>query len=510
MKTTITKTLSIKLKQTSEQEKELNKIFDEYKKVVNFFLKKIPELREKDPSLSSNKIRKLLYSVPSRGRKRGKYDVKDVATLPKTYYSNAFRFAENLILKSRQRERWKRERLVENLKKDVEKWNEVLDNPKARMVLPAEGKKRLERYKHIDDKDKPSKGKMFSEIKRIIKKLEKQIKRLLKPVKPSEFKGGILNIHINSLRFLSDKKLKISGMKNYFGFHGSNVKHPKSRTYYKKALKALLANQGRATSYALLKRDQEGKTFILNYPVSTEIDLQKPSKKFKVLGVDIGINHMAVTAILKNLKSKPIGIKFYKNPSLHLKLEFARIRHIIQKRTPAEKERWERTKAFGQKVKNFAQLSRHEISKLIVEQAYKYRPIVIVLEDIKRIKQRTLVRKKGLVKANFKISNADFVDLQRMIEYKAKSKGIPVLYIKPDYTSQECYRHGTTQHCERKGQKFYCYKCRYQINADLNACLNIAKRFYTSKVININERSSRWYLSKEKLQGKHWAHFSLK
>ncbi len=66
---------------------------------------------------------------------------------------------------------------------------------------------------------------------------------------------------------------------------------------------------------------------------------------------------------------------------------------------------------------------------------------------------------------------------QGFIEYKAAWNGIPVVYVKADYTSQRCSRCGHTEKANRNGRNFKCRKCSYELNADLNAAINIGKRY---------------------------------
>ena len=67
-----------------------------------------------------------------------------------------------------------------------------------------------------------------------------------------------------------------------------------------------------------------------------------------------------------------------------------------------------------------------------------------------------------------------FYRLQQMIKYKAKLLGVPVLYVKPHYTSQHCLK------CkyigERDRKKFYCKRCKWKEHADVNAAMCIALR----------------------------------
>ena len=63
-----------------------------------------------------------------------------------------------------------------------------------------------------------------------------------------------------------------------------------------------------------------------------------------------------------------------------------------------------------------------------------------------------------------------------MIKYKADRVGIKVRYVNPAYTSQTCSRCGHIDKNNRQTQeKFICTNCDYEINADHNASINIAR-----------------------------------
>ncbi len=74
---------------------------------------------------------------------------------------------------------------------------------------------------------------------------------------------------------------------------------------------------------------------------------------------------------------------------------------------------------------------------------------------------------------NYWISNWSFFQLQSFIEYKSIRKGIEVVRVKPNYTSQICHR------CGKLGTRskgcFSCLHCGLKLyNSDLNAARNLA------------------------------------
>ena len=62
----------------------------------------------------------------------------------------------------------------------------------------------------------------------------------------------------------------------------------------------------------------------------------------------------------------------------------------------------------------------------------------------------------------------------RQLDYKGKLYGCEIIKVNPAYTSQKCSSCGHTERANRPSQsEFRCCQCGLEINADLNASINI-------------------------------------
>lgn len=122
------------------------------------------------------------------------------------------------------------------------------------------------------------------------------------------------------------------------------------------------------------------------------------------------------------------------------------------------------------KVENFKNSTNHKYSKYVVDMAIKHNCGVIQMEDLTGISD-------GEKKGTF-LGNWTYYDLQQKIRYKAESKGIEVIMVKPNYTSQRCSKCGCINKKNRDAKvdqaKFKCVTCGFETNADFNAARNIA------------------------------------
>ena len=189
----------------------------------------------------------------------------------------------------------------------------------------------------------------------------------------------------------------------------------------------------------------------------------------RVLGVDLGIKYPAYICLNDDT---------YKREHIGSIDDFLRVREQMQKRaknlqqalkhTKGGKGRAKKTQALNKlkdKEKNWAKTYNHQLSKHIVDFAVKHKCEFINMEKLD---------KDGF--GDKLLRNWSYYQLQTMIEYKAERAGIKVRYIDPAYTSQTCARCGHVDKDNRQTQeKFICTKCGFELNADHNASINIAR-----------------------------------
>jgi putative transposase len=137
--------------------------------------------------------------------------------------------------------------------------------------------------------------------------------------------------------------------------------------------------------------------------------------------------------------------------------------------TPSARRKLQRVR---HNERNFKKNTNHVISKDLVSLAKDTRR-GIALEDLKRFAPEHPAN-KDQCDAHSKWS---FFELRQFIEYKAKLVGVPVVFVNPAYTSQECSACGYIHENNRKTQsQFICLRCGHSEHADVNAAKTIRTR----------------------------------
>lgn len=179
-----------------------------------------------------------------------------------------------------------------------------------------------------------------------------------------------------------------------------------------------------------------------------------------VLGVDRNTTgHIAVVANPKTGKIEKFGKK-----AIHIHNKYSSIRKKLQK-----EGKFRELKKIKNRESRIVKDINHKVSKKLVDMA-KEQNAALVFEDLSGI------RKTSKSKRSFKyaLNSWSFYQLQMFVEYKAKLLGVPVIYVPPHYTSQDCSICGVRG--QRNGKAFKCPVCGHVDHADVNAAFNIAKR----------------------------------
>ena len=218
---------------------------------------------------------------------------------------------------------------------------------------------------------------------------------------------------------------------------------------------------GWKTKSSKLVYDRGSKSFYLCVTVETD-KVPEPTPGTGVLGIDRGINNIAVTSANQFFNSKAInnvrGRYSYLRKQLRSKGTRSAKRKLIE---------------LSGRERRFEADVNHQIAKEIVDSPYG----AFVLEDLSGIRknqnnQRGGKRSSG---ANRKLGSWAFLQLEHFIRYKAEELGKTMLLVDPSYTSQRCSRCGDIRPQNRHGTNFHCHACNFELHADLNASRNIAQ-----------------------------------
>lgn len=224
---------------------------------------------------------------------------------------------------------------------------------------------------------------------------------------------------------------------------------------------------GNSDHLTIIATARKGETDLIHhqgaYYLAATIDEQAPTmfEPRGFLGVDLGIANIATTSDGHRASGTQLNRIRHRNRRLRSKLqtkETKSAKRLLRKRSRTETR--------------FAKDINHQISKKVVAEA-KRTGRGIALENLTGIRERVRSRKPQRAR----LSSWAFAELASFITYKAERSGVPVLFIDPAYTSQDCHSCGHRDRGNRPNQAtFHCQHCGVSLHADENAALNIAQR----------------------------------
>ncbi|MFJ9822340.1 RNA-guided endonuclease InsQ/TnpB family protein [Streptomyces sp. NPDC101151] len=192
-----------------------------------------------------------------------------------------------------------------------------------------------------------------------------------------------------------------------------------------------------------------------------EVPEAAPYEPDGFIGVDLGIVNIATTST--GYQAAGRSLNRYRKRQLALRAR------LQKKRTKSAKRRLkERSRREQRHVKN----TSHIIAKTIVTEAERT-STGLSLEELKGIRQRVRLRKPQRVA----LHSWAFAQLADFIVYKARRAGVPVVFVDPARTSQQCSQCGHIDKKNRASQAlFTCRNCGVVAHADRNASRNIARK----------------------------------
>lgn len=200
-----------------------------------------------------------------------------------------------------------------------------------------------------------------------------------------------------------------------------------------------------------------GRWFV-SFLVDQEPKSEAP-KPHHVIGVDVGIKHLAVTS----------DGDFFENPkALQSKERLLRIRQkAVSRKVKGSNNRRKAAEKVAQLHYRISNIRRDSIHKMTTSIAKK--TSVIVIEDLN---VAGMLRNHKLARA---ISDASFHEVHRQLGYKVKWYGAQLLKAPMFFpSSKRCSRCGAVRASLALNERvFQCHTCGFEIDRDLNSGLNL-------------------------------------
>jgi IS605 OrfB family transposase len=178
------------------------------------------------------------------------------------------------------------------------------------------------------------------------------------------------------------------------------------------------------------------------------------------VGVDLGLNRIAVTSEGKIIKGKEF---------LREKRKIRYLKRCLNHAKKCKTKKTDSARKHLRKVKNREKnISKNYIHHLANE-LLKTKCNTIVLEDLSSLKKTDKGRHQ-----NSRLSQVPFYILLMVLSYKAQALGKRVETVNPAYTSKDDFR--SIERGKRVGCRYYASDKKV-LDADLNASINIANRY---------------------------------
>ena len=194
--------------------------------------------------------------------------------------------------------------------------------------------------------------------------------------------------------------------------------------------------------------------FYLHVRTKADVDAPEPAENGTVLGVDLGVENIAVTST---------GVFWTADELNHWRREYVERRKSLQE--CGTRYAHENVQAVGRQETGRFKQYLHRVANDLLDEAVESGCTAIAFENLTGIRDRMANARK--------FHEWAFRRLYEYVEYKAEERGIRVEQVNPKNTSRRCSSCGFTHDDNRHGEKFACRDCGYENHADYNAAKNI-------------------------------------
>jgi IS605 OrfB family transposase len=179
-----------------------------------------------------------------------------------------------------------------------------------------------------------------------------------------------------------------------------------------------------------------------------------------VLGVDLGIEHLAVTSTARFFSGRAFA---------HEQRELLKRERDLQR--TGTRSAYRTLRRLKSRYRRRARDRLHRVANDILDEAIGHDCTTIAFEDLRGIRENDT--------AVTAVHRWAFCTLTTFVEYRARGRGLAVEYVDPSHTSIACSRVGCdsvdSANRSERGQ-FRCRECGYDVQADYNAARNVGLR----------------------------------
>lgn len=222
-----------------------------------------------------------------------------------------------------------------------------------------------------------------------------------------------------------------------------------------------------------LKYNDKGFYLDVIFETNRNIPSEKDFEHF--ISVDRGINNIA-TIVVQNRNGEILESQFFSGKQALEK----RRRYTKLRRQLSRKKLLKEVQKNKNKERNYMKDINHKISTEIIRIAKKYPNAVIILENLKGIRDKIHWSKK----MNKRAHSWAFKELEEMIVYKAHDNSIAMRRVYSKGTSSTCKNcYGEIR--RSPSTRAVCKFCKKEYNADWLGAVNITRRFFSYMLKNL-------------------------